>query len=199
MILVIDNYDSFTYNLVQVIGAINPDVKVVRNDQFELDDIQDWNLSHMVISPGPGRPENAGLSIDVIKKYGNTIPTLGVCLGHQSIAVAYGGHVIPSSEIVHGKTANIIHNRSVLFNGINGPFIATRYHSLVVDRERLPDELIITAELKSGLIMGIEHASYPVFGIQFHPESIATENGMQIIQNFLKLKLRNTEHTKNES
>lgn len=188
MILVIDNYDSFTYNLVQYIGSINPEIKVVRNDQFELDDIQDWNLSHIVISPGPGRPENAGLSINLVKKYGNTIPILGVCLGHQVITVAYGGQVVHSSEIVHGKTADIQHNGSVLFDGMNNPFTATRYHSLVADRESLPDELLITAELESGLIMGIEHKSYPVFGIQFHPESIATENGTIIIQNFLETR-----------
>ncbi len=197
MILVIDNYDSFTYNLVQYIGSINPDVKVVRNNQFELDEIKIWNPSHIVISPGPGRPEGAGLSIDVIKNYGNTIPILGVCLGHQSIAVAYGGYVILSSEIVHGKTANIIHNGSVLFNGIDGSFTATRYHSLVVDRERLPEELNITAELGNGLIMAMEHKSHPVFGVQFHPESIATEKGFQIINNFLEIgPTKYTKHTK---
>ncbi len=197
MILVIDNYDSFTYNLVQYIGSINPDVKVVRNNQFELDDIRIWNPSHIVISPGPGRPEGAGLSIDVIKNYGSTITILGVCLGHQSIAVAYGGYVIPSSEIVHGKTANIIHDGSVLFNGIDGSFTATRYHSLVVDRERLPEELNITAELENGLIMAMEHKSHPVFGVQFHPESIATEKGFQIINNFLEIgPTKYTKHTK---
>lgn len=197
MILVIDNYDSFTYNLVQYIGSINPDVKVVRNNQFELDDIRIWNPSHIVISPGPGRPEGAGLSIDVIKNYGSTITILGVCLGHQSIAVAYGGYVIPSSEIVHGKTANIINNGSILFNGINGSFTATRYHSLVVDRERLPEELNITAELGNGLIMAMEHKSDPVFGVQFHPESIATEKGFQIINNFLEIgPTKYTKHTK---
>ncbi|MBN4080942.1 aminodeoxychorismate/anthranilate synthase component II [Caldithrix abyssi] len=188
MILVIDNYDSFTYNLVQYIGSINPAVRVVRNDQFELDEIQDWNPTHIVISPGPGRPEDSGLSIDVIQKYGATIPMLGVCLGHQAITVAYGGKVVHSSEIVHGKTATIQHNAVALFNGMNGSFTATRYHSLVADRESLPDALKITAELENGLIMGIEHESHPVFGVQFHPESIATENGMQIVQNFLSIK-----------
>ena len=188
MILVIDNYDSFTYNLVQYIGTINPDVKVIRNDQFELDEIEEWHPTHIVISPGPGRPEDAGNSIEVIRKYGQSIPTLGVCLGHQAITVAYGGKVVHSSEIVHGKTADIQQNGSGLFNGMNGSFIATRYHSLVAERETLPTELKITAELKNGLIMGIEHLSYPVFGVQFHPESIATENGMQIIQNFLEIK-----------
>ena len=188
MILVIDNYDSFTYNLVQPIGTINPDVKVVRNDKFNLDEIYDWNPTHIVISPGPGRPEDAGLSINVIKRYGPTIPILGVCLGHQAITLAYGGSVIHSSEIVHGKTSNIQHNGSALFEGMNGSFIATRYHSLVSKRETLPKELKITAELDNGLIMGIEHESHPVYGVQFHPESIATENGLTIIHNFLKMK-----------
>ena len=188
MILVIDNYDSFTYNLVQYIGSIIPDVKVVRNDKFNLDEIYDWNPTHIVISPGPGRPEDAGLSINVIKRYGPTIPILGVCLGHQAITLAYGGSVIHSSEIVHGKTSNIQHNGSALFEGMNGSFIATRYHSLVSKRETLPKELKITAELENGLIMGIEHESHPVYGVQFHPESIATENGLTMIQNFLKMK-----------
>lgn len=188
MILVIDNYDSFTYNLVQYIGSIIHDVKVVRNDKFNLDEIYDWNPTHIVISPGPGRPEDAGLSINVIKRYGPTIPILGVCLGHQAITLAYGGSVIHSSEIVHGKTSNIQHNGSALFEGMNGSFIATRYHSLVSKRETLPKELKITAELENGLIMGIEHESHPVYGVQFHPESIATENGLTMIQNFLKMK-----------
>jgi len=187
MILVIDNYDSFTYNLVQYIGEINPDVKVVRNDQFTLEEIDKWNPSHIVISPGPGRPENAGNSIEVIQKYGQSIPILGVCLGHQAITVAYGGIVIHSSEIVHGKTAMIQNDGSSLFKGIDNSFTATRYHSLVAERKSLPKKLKITAELENGLIMGIEHESHPVFGLQFHPESIATENGMQIIQNFLTM------------
>ena len=192
MILVIDNYDSFTYNLVQYIGAINPNVKVVRNDQFELDDIVRWNPSHIVISPGPGHPEDAGLSIEVIKKYGKSIPTLGVCLGHQAITIAYGGKVIHSSEIVHGKTAKIQHNGTTLFSGLDHPLIATRYHSLVSERDSLPKKLFITAELNNGLIMGIEHVIHPVFGVQFHPESIATENGLQIIKNFLS-NIKNTD------
>ena len=188
MILVIDNYDSFTYNLVQYIGAFNPDVKVVRNDKFELDNIKKWKPTHIVVSPGPGCPENAGNSIEVIKKYGSHIPILGVCLGHQAITIAYGGKVIHSSEIVHGKTATIQHNESTIFNGLDRSFTATRYHSLVADRANFPNELKITAELENGLIMGIEHETHPVFGVQFHPESIATENGIQIISNFLKIK-----------
>ena len=193
MILVIDNYDSFTYNLVQYIGSINPDVKVIRNDQFELEEIQTWKPTHIAISPGPGRPEDAGQSIEVIQQYGESIPTLGICLGHQAITVAYGGKVIHSSEIVHGKTATIYQKDSSLFRNMDDPITATRYHSLVVDKNTLPQELIITAELQNGLIMGIEHKSYPVFGVQFHPESIATENGMQIIQNFLSIESTNHE------
>ena len=188
MILVIDNYDSFTYNLVQYIGPINSNVKVVRNDQFKLDDIKQLDPSHIVISPGPGRPENAGHSIDVIKKHGASIPTLGVCLGHQAITVAYGGKVIHSSEIVHGKTATIQNIGSTLFNAVGNFFTATRYHSLVAERDSLPKDLKITAELENGLIMGIEHEIHPVFGVQFHPESIATEHGMQIIKDFLEIK-----------
>ena len=186
MILVIDNYDSFTYNLVQYIGTINPDIKVVRNDQFKLDEIEDWAPTHIVISPGPGRPEDAGYSIEVIKRNGASIPILGVCLGHQAITVAYGGNVVHSSEIVHGKTATIQHNGSTLFNGINGSFTATRYHSLVSERNSLPNELNITAELDNGLIMGISHKSHPVYGVQFHPESILTEHGHDLLQNFLR-------------
>ena len=197
MILVIDNYDSFTFNLVQYIGEINPDVKVVRNDHFELDDIDEWELSHIVISPGPGRPENAGNSIQMIKKYGASIPILGVCLGHQAITIAYGGKVVHASEIVHGKTATIQHNESTLFHGIKNEFIATRYHSLVSDKGTLPIELKVTAELDNGLIMGIEHETHPVYGVQFHPESIATDNGKQIIENFLNnMTTKLTEYTK---
>ena len=195
MILVIVNYDSFTYNLVQYIGTINPNVKVVRNDQFNLEEIDNWNPSHIVISPGPGRPEDAGNSVMVIQKYGASIPILGVWLGHQAITVAYGGTVVHSSEIVHGKTAMIQHNGSTLFNKLDSSFTATRYHSLVAERDSLPKELIITAELENELIMGNEHETNPVFGVQFHPESIATENGIQIIQNFLNIVT--TKHTEN--
>ena len=189
MILVIDNYDSFTYNLVQYIGTINPNVKVIRNDQFDIDDIGQWNPTHIVVSPGPGRPENAGNSVEVIQKYGQSNPILGVCLGHQAITLAYGGTIVHSTEIVHGKIATIKHNGSTLFNALERSFTATRYHSLVADRASLPKELKITAELDNGLIMGIEHESHPVYGVQFHPESIATDNGMQIIQNFLEMKV----------
>ncbi len=195
MILIIDNYDSFTYNLVQYVGSIVPEVKVVRNDQFEMIDIKIWNPSHLIISPGPGRPEDAGKSIEVITQFGSSLPTLGVCLGHQAITAAYGGKVINSPEIVHGKTAEIHHSGARLFEGIATTFIATRYHSLVSERESLPKELKITAELENGLIMGIEHNRFPVFGVQFHPESIATKNGIQIIENFLSVTMNHTKHT----
>jgi anthranilate synthase/aminodeoxychorismate synthase-like glutamine amidotransferase len=187
MILVIDNYDSFTYNLVQMVGTINPDIKVIRNNQFELNQIEIWNPSHILISPGPGRPESAGHSISVIKKYGEHIPILGVCLGHQSISIAYGGSVSYSKEIIHGKTSKIKHNGSILYKGIEGLFNATRYHSLIVEKKSLPKELIVNSQLSNGLIMGIEHKSHPVYGIQFHPESIATKKGEIIINNFLKI------------
>ena len=185
MILVIDNYDSFTYNLVQYIGLINPDIMIVRNDKYHVNDIQKWKPSHIVISPGPGRPEEAGNCVDTIKAYENDIPILGVCLGHQAIILAYGGKVINSSEIVHGKTSKVIHNGSKLFHGLEETFIATRYHSLIADRKSFPKELKITSELENGIIMSIEHRSKRVQGVQFHPESIATEFGTKIIQNFL--------------
>lgn len=186
MILVIDNYDSFTYNLVQIVGTFNPNIKIVRNDKFTLNDIKDWRPTHIIISPGPGRPESAGLSVNIITRFGPEIPILGVCLGHQAITVAYGGKVIHSSEIVHGKTAEIIHDGSVLFGGLPNSFIATRYHSLVAERNSLPEILTITAHLENGLIMGVKHRDYSVFGVQFHPESIATKYGSALIENFLR-------------
>ena len=187
MILVIDNYDSFTYNLVQYIGSIIPEVKVVRNDKFNLDEIYDWNPTHIVISPGPGRSENAGLSINVIKRYGPTIPILGVCLGHQAITLAYGGSVIHSSEIVHGKTSCITQTGSAIFKNIPEKFEATRYHSLVAIEESFPEDLKVTAKTENGLIMALEHKTYPTFGVQFHPESIVTEYGMDMVKNFLEV------------
>lgn len=189
MILVIDNYDSFTYNLVQYIGTIDPDVVVLRNDRFDIGEIADLNPSHIVISPGPGWPQDAGLSVDVIQTYGEVIPILGVCLGHQCIAVAYGGNVVHSSEIVHGKTSAIRHNGSILFEGMKASFTATRYHSLVAEKNALPQELTVSADLENGIIMALEHETHPVFGVQFHPESIATEDGSRIIENFLAIKL----------
>ena len=152
MILVIDNYDSFTYNLVQYIGLVNTDIMIVRNDKYSINDIKKWKPSHIVISPGPGRPEQAGNCIETIKIYGNRIPILGVCLGHQAIVLAYGGKVINSPEIVHGKTSKVMHDRSKLFHGVEKTFLATRYHSLIADRKSIPKHLKITAELENGII-----------------------------------------------
>ena len=188
MLLLIDNYDSFTFNLYQMIRGFDFEVKVYRNDALTLSEIASLAPEKIVLSPGPCTPMEAGICVDLVRRFGEEIPILGVCLGHQCIGVAYGAEIEYAGEIVHGKTSKIQHNGSALFDGINGSFTATRYHSLVAERETLPTELKITAELENGLIMGIEHKSQPVIGVQFHPESIATENGMQIIHNFLKIK-----------
>ncbi len=193
MILVIDNYDSFTYNLVQYLGILtgaevgNGSIEVYRNDQIWPELVQTLKPEKIVISPGPGIPENAGYVIEIIRKLGNQVPILGICLGHQAVAVAYGGRVVPAPEIVHGKTSPIHHDSSPLFQGIPATFTATRYHSLVADRTSLPKDLIVTAETDQGLIMSLEHRQYPVFGIQFHPESFVTEYGMEMIKNFLEI------------
>ena len=188
MMLVIDDYDSFTYNIVQSVGLYNNNIKVVRNDKFNIKDIENWQTSHIIISPGPGRPENAGKSIKVIKKYGSSIPILGVCLGHQAITIAYGGNVIYSKEIIHGKTSLIYPKKSALYYGIKKSFSATRYHSLISDLKTLPSELIITSTLRNGSVMSIQHKTHSVFGVQFHPESIGTKIGDKIIHNFLRVK-----------
>jgi para-aminobenzoate synthetase component 2 len=187
MILILDNYDSFTYNLVQYIGSMNPNIQVSRNDQITIDDIKSLSPERIVISPGPGRPEDAGLSIKIIKKFKDTIPILGICLGHQAITVAFGGDVIRANEIVHGKTSKINHSGSAIYKGISNEFTATRYHSLVADKKTFPDELKITATTENGLIMSLEHKEYPIYGVQFHPESILTENGIKLIKNFLEV------------
>ncbi len=187
MIFVIDNYDSFTYNLVQYIGLIKKDIKVSRNDKFTLKDISKLNPTHIVISPGPGRPEDAGLTIDVINTFGKVIPILGVCLGHQAITMAFGGKIINCNEIVHGKTSEIYHHGSLLFKNLSNPFLGTRYHSLIAESKSFPACLNITAELKDGVIMGLQHEKYPIHGVQFHPESIGTDNGPKIIQNFFEM------------
>ncbi|UCH09762.1 MAG: aminodeoxychorismate/anthranilate synthase component II [Fidelibacterota bacterium] len=186
MILILDNYDSFTYNLVQYVGEYTDEVEVIRNDACSLEDLSDRLPDKIIISPGPGRPENAGLSIPLVEYLGSAVPILGVCLGHQSIAAAYGGQVIQAPEILHGKTSEIDHDGSRLLDGLPCPLRATRYHSLVVDEASLPNVLKVTARSEIGLIMGIEHWSNPVAGFQFHPESILTEHGLHIIENFLK-------------
>lgn len=187
MILMIDNYDSFTYNLVQYLGELGQNLKVYRNDKIGISDIKRLKPKYIVISPGPGRPENAGISNDVIKEFHSHIPILGVCLGHQCIAHVFGGRVIQAERIMHGKTSLIYHDGKTIFKGIECPFEATRYHSLIVERESLPNVLQINAWTKENEIMGIRHRKYKVFGVQFHPESILTKQGKEILKNFLNL------------
>lgn len=186
MILVIDNYDSFTYNLVQYIGTLQEDVQVYRNDKITVEAIREMNPDKIIISPGPGRPEDAGISEEVVRDLGKNIPTFGICLGHQAIGHALGGDIIQAPSIMHGKTSKILHNGDTLFVQVPNPFDATRYHSLIVDRKTLPGTLKITAETDDGVIMGLSHKEYPLKGVQFHPESIVTEYGMQIIKNFIE-------------
>lgn len=186
-ILVIDNYDSFTYNLVQMLGRYKNDLIIKRNDEVSSDDISKLNPERILISPGPGRPENSKISLDVIKEFGKDIPVLGICLGHQSIGMIYGGKVIKAPVLMHGKVSEIFHDNKTIFRSIPQKFIATRYHSLIVEKKSLPNELEISAETGDGIIMGIRHKNYPVEGIQFHPESILTFDGETIIKNWLKL------------
>jgi len=185
MILIIDNYDSFTYNLVQYIGSINQNLRVRKNNRISVKEIYKINPEKIIISPGPGRPENAGISIDIVKEFGDKIPILGICLGLQAITIAYGGEVIHADEVVHGKTSDINHYESLIFNNIPSTFKATRYHSLVANKDNLPKELKITAETLNGLIMAVEHRKFSVYGLQFHPESIVTDYGKIMIQNFI--------------
>jgi anthranilate synthase/aminodeoxychorismate synthase-like glutamine amidotransferase len=189
MILVIDNYDSFTYNLVQQLGETGADLKVVRNDQVALSEIRAMQPTHIVISPGPGNPDDGGVSLDVIRELGATTPILGVCLGHQCIGQAYGGIVSRAPRLMHGKTSMIYHKGDPLFNDVPNPFVATRYHSLVVEETSLPDALTVTALTEEGEIMAVRHREFPVVGVQFHPESILTTFGPRILQNFLEIKV----------
>jgi anthranilate synthase/aminodeoxychorismate synthase-like glutamine amidotransferase len=189
MILVIDNYDSFTYNLVQFLGEMGADLHVVRNDQTTLAEIQAMQPTHIVVSPGPGTPDDGGVSLDVIKQMGATTPILGVCLGHQCIGQAYGGVVHRAAQLMHGKTSMIYHNDEGIFAGLPSPFEATRYHSLVVEEASLPDVLTVTARTEDGIIMGVRHREYPVYGVQFHPESILTAEGPRLLRNFLDVKV----------
>ena len=188
MILIIDNYDSFSYNLYQYVGSINPDVVVVKNDAIDIKGIKDKKVSHIIISPGPGRPANAGICIDVIRAFSGQIPILGVCLGHQAVCEVFGGVVTYAKELVHGKKWPVqIANGSPLFRGLPPIIEAGRYHSLCVLRDSIPDTLLVIAETHDGEIMGVKHRDADTFGVQFHPESILTENGMLIIENFLAL------------
>ena len=188
MMLVIDNYDSFTFNLVQYLGELGEIPEVRRNDKIPLAEIDTMVPSRIVISPGPRTPREAGISVDVIKRFSGRIPILGVCLGHQSIAVAFGGNVVCAPRLMHGKTSPIMHDGSLLFTSLPSPFTATRYHSLIVE-EPLPDCLMRTAWTSEGELMGLQHVEHPTFGVQFHPESILTEHGHKLLKNFLDISL----------
>jgi anthranilate synthase/aminodeoxychorismate synthase-like glutamine amidotransferase len=187
MILVIDNYDSFTYNLVQYLGELDAEVEVRRNDQTTVDEIERMAPERIVISPGPKTPTEAGICLQVIKRFSGRTPILGVCLGHQAIGQAFGGRVVRAPQIMHGKTSQISHDGKTIFSGLPNPFPATRYHSLIVERESLPACLEISATSPDGLIMGLRHKDAKVEGVQFHPESVLTEAGKQLLANFLKL------------
>jgi len=186
MVLVIDNYDSFTYNLVQYLGELGAEVRVVRNDLTTVDKVAGVAADRIVISPGPGRPEQAGVTMDVIRRLGPTVPILGVCLGHQAIGAVFGGSVVRAGVPMHGKTSSISHDGRGVFAGISGPFVASRYHSLVVAESGLPAELEVSARTaEDGTIMGLRHREWPVHGVQFHPESVLTGEGKSILRNFL--------------
>ena len=186
MLLMIDNYDSFTYNLVQYFAELGTEVVVRRNDEITVAQIAEMNPAQLVISPGPCTPNEAGISVAAIKVYAGKLPILGVCLGHQSIGQAFGGHIVHAKQLMHGKTSPIHHHGNSVFTGLPDPFIATRYHSLVIERETLPDCLEITAWTDDGEIMGVRHKTLPVHGVQFHPESILTEHGHAMLKNFLQ-------------
>jgi anthranilate synthase/aminodeoxychorismate synthase-like glutamine amidotransferase len=184
-VVLIDNYDSFTYNLAQYLGELGCLLEVHRNDQMTLDQIADLKPDRIVISPGPGTPFEAGVSMDVVRRFGEQVPILGVCLGHQAIAAVYGGRIVRAPVLKHGKTSQIHHRQEGILAGLPIPFEATRYHSLIVDREGLPECLAVTAWTDDDLIMGLKHREHLVFGVQFHPESVLTPDGMQILENFL--------------
>jgi anthranilate synthase component 2 len=186
VILIIDNYDSFTYNLYQYAGELYPEVEVVRNDEIDVEGVMNSGARRIILSPGPGRPEDAGICVDLIRKNEGRIPILGICLGHQAIGVAYGAEVAGAEKIFHGKTSRVSHNGRGIFRGIKNPITAMRYHSLVIKGGTFPDELEVTAVTAGGVIMGIRHKKFSVYGVQFHPESILTEEGKSILKNFLE-------------
>lgn len=185
-LLMIDNYDSFTYNLVQYFNILGQDVEVVKNDEIKPEDIKYMDIDAIVISPGPCSPKEAGISVDVIKMYKDKYPILGVCLGHQSIGYAFGANIVKAKRLMHGKTSMISHDNEGLYKGLPNPFKAVRYHSLVIDKSTLSDEFIVDAVAEDGDIMGIRHKALPIFGVQFHPESIVSEYGFDILKNFLQ-------------
>lgn len=186
MILVIDNYDSFTYNLVQYLGELGAEMRVFRNDEISIEEAVSLKPEKVLVSPGPCTPKEAGISCDIIREFGPRLPLFGVCLGHQSLAEVYGAKVVRAERLMHGKTSPMFHDNESVFKGLPNPFEATRYHSLIVERETLPDCLKVTAWTKEGEIMGLQHKEHPVHGVQFHPESILTEGGKQLLQNFLE-------------
>jgi anthranilate synthase component 2 len=186
-VVLVDNYDSFTWNLVHALGALGAEVEVHRNDAISVDEIEKKKPDAIVISPGPGTPQESGISLEVVRRLGSKTPIFGVCLGNQTIGEVYGGEVVRGPEPIHGKLSAIRNGGKTIFRGINGTFDATRYHSLVVDKKSVPDELSVTAETGDGLVMGLSHKTYPVHGVQFHPESIASEHGQSILKNFLDL------------
>jgi len=187
MLIIIDNYDSFTYNLVQQIGAFGERMEVYRNDKVSIEEIEDKMPDHIIISPGPCTPKEAGISNDIIKNFSGKIPILGVCLGHQCIAYTYGADVVRARRLMHGKTSMIKHDGKTIYKGLSNPFVATRYHSLIVKEDTLPDFLEVTARADDDEIMGIRHKEYPLEGVQFHPESFLTEEGPKLLKNFLAL------------
>lgn len=187
MILLLDNYDSFTYNLAQYFGQMGQTVVVKRNDEITVDEVEGWAPERIVISPGPGRPENAGISVAVISRYAGQIPILGVCLGHQAIGYALGGKIVRARTLMHGKTSEVHHDGKTIFRALPQDFAATRYHSLVVERDSLPSELEISAETQDGTIMGLRHRKMKLEGVQFHPESVLTDAGYRLLENFVRL------------
>jgi anthranilate synthase/aminodeoxychorismate synthase-like glutamine amidotransferase len=188
MIAMIDNYDSFTYNLVQYLGELGAEVRVFRNDEISVDEIEALQPSHVVVSPGPGTPDAAGITLRLIERIAGRVPLLGVCLGHQAIGQAFGGRVVRAKQVMHGKVSRIRHDAKGLFASLPDEFVATRYHSLAVDRDTLPDCLSVTAEAEDGEIMGLRHRELPVEGVQFHPEALLTEYGHRMLQNFIERK-----------
>ena len=187
MLFMLDNYDSFTYNLVQYLDELGADVHVARNDAVTIEDIEAMKPERIVVSPGPCNPEKAGISVELVKHFAGKLPILGVCLGHQSVAYAFGGNIVKAKKLMHGKTSKVSHDGRTIFAGLEDPFEATRYHSLVVERETLPDIFEVSAWTEDGEIMGLRHKELPIEGVQFHPESILTKEGKKLLANFLKL------------
>jgi len=187
MILVIDNYDSFTYNLVQMVGKMSPDIRVIRNQDMSVDEIGALAPRGIILSPGPGKPENAGITVEVIRRFGSTVPILGVCLGHQAIGFAFGAQITHAPSLMHGRTSTVTHSGETILKSASNPLRVGRYHSLVISPEHFPEELKISARTHDGIIMGVTHRKYPIEGIQFHPESVLTQDGEIILNNWLEV------------